>query len=81
MISSTSDCDQMAAILYDQPWSQLRRKLIRFGSITSFLVSIMYYFALFNGKELSTLGNVLLSIATITVSFGFTCYKAAIHFL
>ena len=54
-----------------------RYEVIRFGSITSFLVSIMYYFALFNGKELSTLGNVLLSIATITVSFGFTCYKAA----
>ena len=54
-----------------------RYEVIKFGSIISFLASILYYFAVFTGGEDSTLGTVLLCIVTVMVCFGFTCYSAA----
>ena len=53
-----------------------RYEVIKFGSIASFLSSILCYFAVFNGG-FSILSNVLLSIATVVVSIGFACYTAA----
>ena len=55
-----------------------RYRVIKFGSIASFLASILYYFALFTGGGYTTLSTVLWSVAFVIVSFGFTCYSAAI---
>ena len=54
-----------------------RYKVIVFASITSFLASIFYYVAMITGGGNSTLSNVFLSITVLIVSFGSTCYKAA----
>ena len=54
-----------------------RYEVIKFGSIASFLVSILYYIAMLTGGGDSTLSNVLWSVATVVVSFGFICYLAA----
>ena len=54
-----------------------RYEVIKFGSIVSFLASILYYFAIITGGGDSTLSNVLLSVAFVIVGFGFTCYSAA----
>ena len=54
-----------------------RYKVMKFGSIVSFLASILYYFAMLTGGGDSTLSNVLLLVAFVTVGFGFTCYSAA----
>ena len=54
-----------------------RYKIVQFGSIVSFLSSIFYYFITLTGED-STLSKVLLSLATVLISFGFTCYSAAI---
>ena len=51
-----------------------RYEIIIFGSIASFLASILYYFT---GGGDSTLSNVLLLVAFVTVGFGYTCYSAA----
>ena len=54
-----------------------RYKVIKFGSIVSFLASILYYFAMFAGESVSTLSTVLYSIAIVIVSFQFISYAAA----
>ena len=54
-----------------------RFEIIRFGSITSFLASILYYFAMLTGGGDSTLSTVLSSVAFVVVSFAYTCYSAA----
>ena len=54
-----------------------RYEIFRFGSIVSFLASIFFYFALFTGGGGFTQSTVLLSVATFVLSFGFTCYSAA----
>ena len=54
-----------------------RYEVIKFGSITSFLSSILYYFAMFTGGGDSTLSTVLWSVATVISNFGFICYSAA----
>ena len=41
------------------------------------LASILYYFAMFTGRGVTTLSTVLFSIAFVIVGFGFTCYSAA----
>ena len=51
-----------------------RFEIIRFGSITSFLASILYYLAMITGGSVST---VLSSLAIAIVSFGYMCYSAA----
>ena len=54
-----------------------RYEVVKFGSIVSFLASILYYFGILTGGGDSTLSNVLLLVAFVTVGFGFTCYLAA----
>ena len=56
-----------------------RYEVLKFGSIASFLASIilLYYFAMFTGGGDSTLSNVLLLITIGIASFGFICYSAA----
>ena len=54
-----------------------RYEVIKFGSFSSFLASILCYFALFTEGDDSTLSTVLSSVATIIISLGFTCYVAA----
>ena len=54
-----------------------RYKVIKFASLSSFLASIFYYFAMFTGGGVSTLSNVLFSVAIVIVGFGFACYSAA----
>ena len=54
-----------------------RYEVIKFGSFSSFLASILCYFALFTEGDDSTLSTVLSSVATIIISLGFTCYAAA----
>ena len=54
-----------------------RYEVIKFGSITSFLASLLYYFALFNGGGDTTLNTVLSSVVFVIVGFGSTCYSAA----
>ena len=44
-----------------------RYEVIKFGSIVSFLASILYYFAIITGGGDSTLSNVLLSVAFVIV--------------
>ena len=51
-----------------------RYKIIIFGSIASFLASILYYIAMITGGTLST---VLLYSSVVIVNFGATCYSAA----
>ena len=53
-----------------------RYEVIKFGSLSSFLASILYYFSMITSGD-STLSNVLWSIAIVVVGFGFTCYSAA----
>ena len=55
-----------------------RYEVIKFASFVSFLASILYYFAMFTASEgVSILSTVLSSVATVIVSFGFTCYMSA----
>ena len=54
-----------------------RYEVIKFGSIASFLASLLYYFAMFAGESASTLSTVLYSIALVIVSFLFISYAAA----
>ena len=54
-----------------------RYEVFKFGSIASFLASILYYFAMFAGESASTLSTVLYSIAFVIVSFQFISYAAA----
>ena len=54
-----------------------RYEVIKFGSIASFLASILYYFAMITGVGVTTVSNVLLSLAIIIAGFGRTCYLAA----
>ena len=54
-----------------------RYKVIKFGSIVSFLGSILYYFTMLTGGGDSILSTVLSSLAIVIVGFGSTCYSAA----
>ena len=55
-----------------------RYEVIKFGSIASFLASILYYFALISDVEGdSTLSTVLVSVAIAIVSIKFISYAAA----
>ena len=54
-----------------------RYEVIKYGSLSSFLASISYYFAMFIGGSVSTLSTVFSSVAIAIVSLGFTCYSAA----
>ena len=54
-----------------------RYEVIKFGSIVSFLASILFYFAMFAGESVSTLSTVLYSVAIVIVSFQFISYAAA----
>ena len=54
-----------------------RYEVIKIGSLASFLASIFVYFAITTG-DFSTTGNVLLSVATGIVYFGFSCYSTSI---
>ena len=51
-----------------------RYEMIKFGSLVSFLASILYYFALLTT---STLSNVLFSAAVVIINLGISCYYAA----
>ena len=51
-----------------------RYEMIKFGSLVSFLASILYYFALLTT---STLSDVLFSGAVIIINIGGSCYFAA----
>ena len=50
-----------------------RYEVIKFGSIASFLASILYYFAMLTGGGDSTLSYVLWSVAIVIFNFGCTC--------
>ena len=52
-----------------------RYEMIKFGSLVSFLASILYYFALLTS---STLSNVLFSAALVIINLGVSCYYAAL---
>ena len=52
-----------------------RYGVIKFGSVTSFLASILYYFVIIT--EESTLRDILLSISHFVGTIGFSCYAAA----
>ena len=54
-----------------------RYKVIKIGSIVSFLPSILYYFAIFTGKSDSTLSTVFLSLSYLILFTGMSCYSAA----
>ena len=54
-----------------------RYEVVKFGSIVSFLASILYYFAMITGGGDSTPSNLFSSVAIVFVSFGYTCYGAA----
>ena len=54
-----------------------RYKIIKFGSIASFLATILYYFAVITGGGDSTLSNVLSTVACTIVCFGLSCYSSA----
>ena len=54
-----------------------RYKIIKFGSIASFLATILYYFAVITGGGDSTLSNVLSTVAFTIVCFGLSCYSSA----
>ena len=49
--------------------------MIKFGSLVSFLASILYYFALLTT---STLSDVLFSAAAFSINLGVSCYSAAL---
>ena len=51
-----------------------RYKIIKFGSIVSFLTSILYFFSIFIG---GIIGTVLSSLAIIIICFGSVCLIAA----
>ena len=53
-----------------------RYQVIKFGSITSFLASLLYFFSFFTGERASTLNTVLLFTAIVILNFCFTCYTA-----
>ena len=55
-----------------------RYKVIKFGSLASFLASILYYFAMVTIGGASTLSNVFLSLAVVIAGFGYTCYLASV---
>ena len=52
-----------------------RYEMIKFGSLVSFLASILYYFALLTT---STLSDVLFSAAAFSINLGVSCYSAAL---
>ena len=54
-----------------------RYKMILFGTIASFLVSILYYAVVVTSENNSTVSKVLLYIVFAVVRFGATCYEAA----
>ena len=54
-----------------------RYEVIKFGSLVSFLASIFVSIAMAIGK-FSITGNVLLSVASVIVCFGFSCYVASV---
>ena len=56
-----------------------RYEVIKFGSIASFLTSILYYFGMLHvtGGSVFTLSTVLYSVAIVIVSFQFILYSAA----
>ena len=51
-----------------------RYEMIKFGSLISFLASILYYFALLTTSTLST---VLFSAAVVIINLSGSCYYAA----
>ena len=54
-----------------------RYNTLMFSTIVSFLASMFLYFALIIGEGVSTLGNMLLFVATAFVFFGESSYRAA----
>ena len=54
-----------------------RYEVIKFGSIGSFLASILYYFAILAGESFSTLSSVLYSIVYAILSFQLITYVVA----
>ena len=50
---------------------------MKFASMASFLSSVFLFFALITGIGVSTLSNSLLTVATVIVNIGATCYMAA----
>ena len=54
-----------------------RYRVIKFVSMASFLSSVLLFFALITGIGVSTLSNSLLTVATLIVNIGATCYMAA----
>ena len=54
-----------------------RYEVIKFGSIASFLASILYYVAMVTIGGASTLSNVFLSLAIVIAGFGYSCCSAA----
>ena len=55
-----------------------RYEVINFASFASFIASILYFFTMLTGGGVSTLSNVLLSVAFVISNFGNICYFAAI---
>ena len=53
-----------------------RYSVIKFASMASFLTSVLLFLVLITGLGVSTLSNSLLTIASIVVNFGATCYLA-----
>ena len=54
-----------------------RYEVIKFGTIVSFLVSILYFFENVTRDDFSTLSTVLSSVVFVVVSFGFACYASS----
>ena len=54
-----------------------RYEIIKTGSLVSFFASLFHYCALLLGEDASLLKTLLFCAATILVSFGDTCYSAA----
>ena len=52
-----------------------RYEVIKFGSLASFLASILYYFAM---VTIGGASNVFLSLAVVIAGFGYTCYLASV---
>ena len=55
-----------------------RYEVIKFGSLASFLASILYYIAMVTIGGASTLSNVFLSLAIVIAGFGYTCYLPSV---
>ena len=53
-----------------------RYSIIKFASMASFLTSVLLFLVLITGLGVSTLSNSLLTIASIVVNIGATCYMA-----